>query len=70
MPKPWTDSELRTLEYLKNTGKTFKEIGAIMGKPPSSCQRNHTNRQFKKFRYAGQVDRHQEWMNYGTETGG
>jgi IS30 family transposase len=41
--KPWTDAETRRLYKLRREGKTYPEIGKLMGRSPHACVMRFVN---------------------------
>lgn len=50
--KPWTPEEDSQLRRLINEGKTFEEIGKILGRSPKSVQKYKTHHKIRKARLA------------------
>jgi len=53
--KPWTDAETRRLYKLRREGKTYPEIGKLMGRSPHACVMRFVN--FEKIRKKREADR-------------
>jgi len=53
--KPWTDAETRRLYRLRREGKTYPEIGKLMGRSPHACVMRFVN--FKKIRKKREAER-------------
>lgn len=53
--KPWTDAESRRLYKLRREGKTYPEIGKLMGRSPHACVMRYVN--FEKIRKKREADR-------------
>ena len=41
--KPWTDAETKKLYRLRREGKTYPEIGKLMGRSPHACVMRYVN---------------------------
>jgi len=53
--KPWTVAETRRLYRLRREGKTYPEIGKLMGRSPHACVMRYVN--FEKIRKKREADR-------------
>jgi len=53
--KLWTDAETRRLYKLRREGKTYPEIGKLMGRSPHACVMRYVN--FEKIRKKREADR-------------
>ena len=53
--KPWTAAETRRLYRLRREGKTYPEIGKLMGRSPHACVMRYVN--FEKIRKKREADR-------------
>lgn len=53
--KPWTDAETRRLYRLRREGKTYPEIGKLMGRSPHACVMRYVN--WEKVRKKREADR-------------
>jgi len=53
--KPWTDAETRRLYKLRREGKTYPEIGKLMGRSPHACVMRFVN--WEKVRKKREADR-------------
>jgi len=53
--KPWTDAETRRLYKLRREGKTYPEIGKLMGRSPHACVMRYVN--WEKVRKKRQAER-------------
>ena len=53
--KPWTDAETRRLYRLRREGKTYPEIGKLMGRSPHACVMRFVN--WEKVRKKREADR-------------
>jgi len=53
--KPWTDAETRRLYKLRREGKTYPEIGKLMGRSPHACVMRYVN--WEKVRKKREADR-------------
>ena len=53
--KPWTDAETRRLYKLRREGKTYPEIGKLMGRSPHACVMRFVN--FEKIRKKREAER-------------
>jgi IS30 family transposase len=53
--KPWTDAETKKLYRLRREGKTYPEIGKLMGRSPHACVMRYVN--WEKVRKKREADR-------------
>jgi IS30 family transposase len=53
--KPWTGAETKKLYRLRREGKTYPEIGKLMGRSPHACVMRYVN--FEKIRKKREADR-------------
>jgi len=53
--KPWTSAETKKLYRLRREGKTYPEIGKLMGRSPHACVMRYVN--FEKIRKKREADR-------------
>lgn len=53
--KPWTGAETKKLYRLRREGKTYPEIGKLMGRSPHACVMRFVN--FEKIRKKREADR-------------
>jgi IS30 family transposase len=53
--KPWTDAETKKLYRLRREGKTYAEIGKLMGRSPHACVMRYVN--WEKVRKKREADR-------------
>jgi IS30 family transposase len=53
--KPWTGAETKKLYRLRREGKTYPEIGKLMGRSPHACVMRYVN--WEKVRKKREADR-------------